>query len=77
MAEAKQKLMDIAKGEYHNLKYEVTDNGRGEVSQECHVYINGMGSAKATHWDTALAELKDVADGKPPLSEDLPVSEKK
>ena len=76
MAQAKKELMDIANGEYHNIEYKVTDDGHGGVSQECCVYINGMGSAKAAHWDLALAELRDVADGKPPLSEDLPVSAK-
>ena len=35
MKEAKERLMQIAGDKYHCIKYELTDNGKGEASQKC------------------------------------------
>ena len=77
MAEAKAILMELASGKYHCIEYKLHDHGGGHVSQECGVYIAEVGSFKADHWDGALNSLKDALSGKPPISEALPVSQKK
>jgi len=74
IAEAKQKLMEIADGKYHSLEYKIDDHGRGIVNQTCKVYLAGHGSFDAAHWETAIAQLEDAMGGKPVISEDLPVS---
>jgi hypothetical protein len=76
IAEAKQKLMDLADGKFHSLEYKINDHGTGSVSQTCKVYVDGFGHFEAAHWETALAQLEDATGGKPVLSEDLPVSQK-
>ncbi|MGB3222498.1 MAG: hypothetical protein WBB23_06835 [Desulforhopalus sp.] len=76
MAEAKQKLMDLAAGKYHSMEYSIDDHGNGNVSQKCKVYIDGYGHSTAAHWDTAIQQITDTVSGKPLISEDLPVSSK-
>jgi hypothetical protein len=75
IAEAKQKLMDLADGKFHTLEYKIADHGNGRVSQTCQIYLDGHGSFEAAHWETALAQLEDVIGGRPTLSEDLPISQ--
>lgn len=74
IAEAKQAVMDIAKGEYHSLEYKLDDHGSGRVSQKCKVYIHGHGSFEATHWESAILQLKEAMTGRPAISEDVPLS---
>ncbi len=74
MAEAKQKLMELADGNYHSLKYTIDDHGNGHVSQSCKVYIDKFGHSEAAPWDTAIQQLADIIEGKPLISENLPVS---
>ncbi len=74
ITEAKQKLMQLAEGQYHSLEYSITDTGRGSASQKCKVYIDGHGSFEAPHWEAALSGLEEVINGRPAISEDLPLS---
>ncbi len=74
MAEAKQRLMELAEGGFHTLEYEIKDHGKGNVSQECTVYLPKHGHFKAAHWENALAQLEAAMDGKAAISEDLPIS---
>lgn len=75
IAEAKQKLMQLADGKYHSLQYKIDDHGIGNVSQICSVYVPNYGYFEAAHWETALAQLEDAIGGRPVLSEDLPISQ--
>lgn len=74
MAEAKQKLMDLAGNEYHSIEYKVDDTGRGNVTQTCKVYMHGQGSFEAPHWDACIAALESAVSGKPKITEDIPCS---
>lgn len=74
IADAKQKLMDLAAGKYHSLEYSITDTGRGNANQKCKVYIDGHGSFEAPHWEAALNGLEEAINGRPAISEDLPLS---
>ena len=75
IAEAKQRLMEIANGKYHALEYKIDDHGQGNISQTCKVYLTGYGHFESNHWESALMQLEDAMGGKPKLSEDLPVSQ--
>lgn len=75
MAEAKQKLMDIAKGRYHSMEYTIDDHGGGNVSQKCKVYIPNYGFFEATRWEDAIAALESAIKGRPRISEELPISQ--
>jgi|GEM_PF-2873460 len=77
MAEAKQRLMELADGGYHSLTYEVGDHGGGRVSQKCKVYLPNHGSFEAAHWEEALTQLEAFLSGRPVISEALPVSQEK
>ncbi len=59
--EAKQKLKKVAKGRYHSLRYEVTEDASGDLTQVCVVYIDGSEILEAPSWAEAfglLAEYK-------------------
>jgi hypothetical protein len=77
MAEAKQKLMEMADGKYHSIEYKLNDHGKGSFNQECNVYIDGYNHYKGAHWEDALAQLESAMSGKPAISEDLPLSKPK
>lgn len=74
IAEAKQKLMQLADGKYHSIEYALVDNGIGSITQSCKLYITGQGSFEAPHWESAFAQLADATSDKPKLSEDFPAS---
>jgi len=76
IAEAKQELMDLSQGTYHSLEYQIDDHGNGNVRQTCKVYMDKHGSFSASHWEEALQSLKDTIEGKPTISEDIPLSVK-
>lgn len=74
IAEAKQRLIEIADGKYHSMEYIVDDHGNGKTRQTCKVYIMEYGFFEAAHWEAALAQLADAVGGKPVIGEDLPTS---
>ena len=74
IAEAKQKLMELAKGGFHSMEYTIDDHGGGRVSQKCKVYIPDHGFFEGTSWEHALSALEAAIDGKPRISEDVPLS---
>lgn len=76
IAEAKQKVMDIAGGKFHSLQYIVNDLGDGCVNQICKVYIEGFQLSKARYWETAIDKLAEEINGRSNaiISEDMPVS---
>lgn len=76
IAEAKQKLMELAKGSFHSLEYTIDDHGEGRVSQKCRVYIDTHGFFEGPQWEVALAQLETALSGKSLLSEDVPTSTK-
>lgn len=74
MRTAKARLLELAAGEYHSMEYIINDHGDGRVNQKCKVYVHGFGSFEAAHWDVALQELENSKNGRPAISEDLPIS---
>ncbi len=57
--EAKDKLKKLAKGEYHSIKYEITEYNGGELRQECSVYIAGRGWCEERTWELAFKSLRN------------------
>lgn len=77
MKQAKQAVMELAKGKYHSISYEVTDHGDGRAVQECGVYVQGFGHFKARFWESCLTDLRtnmQHGEDKPGITEDLPIS---
>lgn len=74
IAEAKQRLMELANGEYHSMEYTINDHGNGNVSQSCKVYLQKYGFFESAHWHSALDDLEVAMSGGPRLSESVPVS---
>ena len=62
-SEAKQKLKDLAKGDYHSLKYTETISHTGETSTLCEVYINGRHSRSGETWESAIAKMERQISG--------------
>lgn len=76
MAEAKQRLMEIANGEYHCIKYHITDNGKGTISQQCSVYLEKSGWNEGKTWEAAFFNLQEAMSETAPTFEGLPVTTK-
>ena len=57
-AEAKKRLKELAKGDYHSLKYTETITRTGEKLTHCEVYINGYNSRSGETWETAIAKME-------------------
>lgn len=66
--------MELANGKYHSLTYQIDDDGNGKLRQDCSVYIHRFGHFNGSHWDGALRGLEEAMNGRPVLSEDIPVS---
>lgn len=76
MAEAKEKLMSLAKGEYHTVQYKLGDHGGGHVEQECSIYITDIGHFKGVTWEGCFYEMELAINiPKGTISEDLPISQ--
>jgi hypothetical protein len=62
--EAKDKLAELANGEYHSLRYSVTEysriTGDHKPYQECEVYINNKGWHKGDTWEEAFKSLDKI-----------------
>ena len=63
--EARQKLAEMAKGNYRALQYELTDfndqHGGGTV--RCTVYIHGQNHHHGKTWEEALSSMQGAIDG--------------
>ena len=56
--EAEKELAEIAKGEYHSLRYKRTTTGHGDVEAECSVYVDGVNWYSSNTWRSVLDILK-------------------
>jgi len=73
-SEAKQKLKDLAKGDYHSLRYTETISHTGETIVLCEVYINGHSSRSDGTWESAIAAMeRQINDQQDPEYEGQPV----
>lgn len=63
IAEAREKLKEIAGGEYRSLDYEEVIHRDGTVNTIRKVYVAGRGFHSADTWDEALSALQDEIDG--------------
>ena len=61
---AKQKLAELAGGEFYSLSYAFTRCSSGEEDAECGVYINGGQWFTARTWETVI-ELNEIDLGVP------------
>ena len=64
LQQAKNELAALAHGEYHVIKYELTEFGSGKQQQECVVYIHGHGFFSGPTFKQALGLLKKAMDPK-------------
>jgi hypothetical protein len=74
--EAKNKLQEIAKGEYNSMQYTLSCWGDRAIppEQTCGVYIHGYNWQIDKTWELALAGMeKQIIDDK--ISEQAPVDE--
>ena len=55
--QAKRKLKKIAGGQYHCVRYEITEYEDGQLVQECAVYIAGSEFKTAPTWEEAFMKL--------------------
>jgi len=74
---AKKKLADIAKGEYHQIRYSVCSKENRVVRQECSLYINDIGFHEAQSWERAFKKLDEKLNPpeEPPTEEQQPGEE--
>lgn len=56
--QAKKKLKKIADGQYHSIKYELTEFQDGSQESECNLYIHGGQHNYAATWDLAFSLLE-------------------
>ena len=56
--EVKNRLEKMANGEYHSIKYTLTEFKHGEIEAECSVYIHGYHHSWATTWKAALDKMR-------------------
>ncbi len=57
-SEAKKRLKELAKGDYHSLRYTETISHTGETIVLCEVYINGRHSRSGETWELAIAKME-------------------
>lgn len=57
-SEAKKRLKELAKGDYHSLKYTETTSHTGETITLCEVYIDGYDSRSGETWESAIAKME-------------------
>jgi hypothetical protein len=55
--EARQKLKELAKGEYRRIQYDITEGGMMQLEVKCEVYVHGYGIHSAPTWDEALHDM--------------------
>ena len=55
--DAKAKLKEIAKGRYHSVKFELTEDSRGNLETSVYLYINPSISAIAPTFEQAFTLL--------------------
>ena len=72
-AEARKKLKELAKGDYHSLRYAETISHTGETIVLCEVYINGHSSRSDGTWESAIAAMeRKIYDNPEPEYEGQP-----
>ena len=57
--EAKDELKKLARGSYHSIRYEITEDQEGELRVECWLYIDPSISTFATTWLQALTLIRE------------------
>ena len=63
-SEAKEKLKQIADGEFHRVSYTERDHNDGEVLQECDLYIHGIKKIHSGQtWEEAFKKLDQELNG--------------
>lgn len=62
-ADAKKRLKELAKGDYHSLKYTETITHIGNKLTHCEVYINGYNSKSGETWESAIAKMERQING--------------
>jgi len=68
--EAKAELKEIARGEYHSVRYEVTEYASGGEEVDCYVYIHDYGSEQGGTWREALDKMRKKCGLEPRVSTD-------
>jgi len=58
MPYAKGQLKKLAKGEYHSIRYEVTEYVSHRTAERCAVYISQYDYSVGPTWDDALEAMK-------------------
>ena len=56
--EAKSELKKLAEGKYHNISYELTEDRRGGLEAQCHLYIDPRISSHGKTWEDALKKMR-------------------
>lgn len=62
--QAKEELRELAKGEFHQVRFSLTEFHDGEQRQECEVYIDGEGFFSAPTFRQSLNLLKKARNPK-------------
>ncbi len=64
LQQAKAELSQLANGEYHSIRYNLSEFSSGRQAQECEVYINRDGLFSAPTFRQALNLLKKARNPK-------------
>ena len=60
----KGQLKKLVKGEYHSIRYKLTEYQDDTTKIECRVYIHGYGGVTAPTWDDALQAMRKQIEEK-------------
>lgn len=55
--QAKRKLKEEAKGQYHSIKYDLSEHSNGDQTSDCTLYVAHRGMHNAPTWEHAFALL--------------------
>ena len=70
--EAKEKLAELAQGEYNALTFKLTVFSNGDEKTQCEVYIHGCGITEGSTWAEAIEKMYYQVKKITPENEELP-----
>jgi len=67
--EAKKRLKGLAKGEYHNIEYSLTEYSDGKQKTQCRLYIGGkpFQNVTASTFEACFAQLENKLEETPDI----------
>lgn len=70
--EAKEKLLEMAKGKYCAIEFDLNVYSNGKEKTTCRVYIAGHPYENGLTWNEALEKMRERVEYIEPKNEELP-----